>query len=424
MKLINEDFLWFAWKYKVFPVNTLYTTDGSPVEIIQTGALNTNSGPDFTNSQVKIGDTHWAGNVEMHCKTSDWNLHGHSSDPAYKNVILHVVYEHDGEIIDNIPVLELKGFVPENIIGTYQNWKDNKTWVPCAPQIHLAGEFTRNIWLTRMLTDRLETKSLYIQKILEKNKNDWSETFYQLLARNFGFKVNSGPFERLATTIPLKTLARHKNNHSQIEAMIFGQAGLLEGEYTEYYPVALQREYNFLAGKYSLQPLEQQEWKFLRMHPRNFPTYRLSQFASLIFKSSHLFSHILEAKTLKEAIGLFDVSASDYWISHYNFEKESAKKVKPKLGKASIDIILINTAIPMLFTYGKLRELPDMQAKALDWLEQLKPEKNNITRGWENLGFENKSAYQSQALIQLKNEFCSNFKCLECGIGVSILRKN
>jgi len=421
---INEDFLWFVWKYKVFPINELQTIDGKPIEIIQTGLLNTNAGPDFINSQVRIGQTHWAGNVEIHCKTSDWNQHGHSADPAYKNVILHVVYEHDGEEIDNIPVLALKEYVPEKIVDTFFNWKNTTEWVPCASQVHLADEFTKNIWLSRMLTERLETKSLYIQKLLEKNKNDWSETFYQLLARNFGFKINAEPFERLATSIPLKILARHKNNHSQIEAMVFGQAGFLDGEFTEYYPVALKKEFNFLSGKYSLLPLEKHEWKFLRLHPRNFPAYRLSQFASLIFRSNHLFSHILEVKSLKEAKALFDVSASDYWISHYNFEKESARKVKPKLGKASIDIILINTAIPMLFTYAKLRELPDLQAKALEWLEQLKPEKNNITKGWEKLGFLNDSAYQSQALIHLKNEFCSKFKCLECGIGVSILRKN
>ncbi len=421
---MTEDFLHFIWKYKNFDARYLETIDGKEIKIINSGEYNTHSGPDFLNAQVIIGGTHWAGNIELHLKTSDWTAHNHSSDPAYENVILHVVFDHDTPtaIPENRPLLALKHRIHSNTHAKFEILKKQHNIIPCEPFIKGVNDIIVTGWLDRMLAERLEYKTDYIKKLLHQNKNDWAETAYQLTGRNFGFKVNAEPFEKLTRIIPHKILARHKNNFPQIEAMLFGQAGFLQEVYTDPYPEALRKEYRFLAGKYNFTPNRKSEWKFLRLRPGNFPTIRISQFAALIHKSEHLFSKILEVNDIKKAISFFDVKASDYWKTHYTFDTPAASKSSGALGKDSIYNLLINTVAPLLFSYGHIKNEPKYKDVAMNLLENCPKELNTITKSSVNLGFQNKNAYDSQALIHLRNEHCSKQLCLTCGIGAAILK--
>lgn len=420
---MSEDFLHYLWKFKLFN-GELKTTGGEPVQILKCGEHNTDSGPDFFNAKIKIGSTTWAGNTEIHLNASDWNNHGHQRDAAYKNIILHVVYEADAEIFDlngnAIPVVELKNKFNAALWDQYERFLKSKDWIPCAKVIHSANDFIINNWLDRMLIERLEQKTILIDDLLKQNKNNWEETFYQCLARNFGFKLNALPFELLAKSLLLKYLGKHKNNLLQIESMLLGQAGLLEVKFKDAYPNDLKKEYDFLKNKFNLIPIEKHVWKFARTRPVNFPTIRISQFAMLIHQSSHLLSVILETKKAKSIFKLFDIETSDYWKTHYRFDKQGKKSDK-RLGASSVENIMINTVVPFLFFYAKQKNLNNIQMRALDILEQLPAENNAIIRQWKQLNIKVASSYQSQALIQLKNNYCNQKKCLNCGIGIKLL---
>lgn len=422
---MKEDFLHYLWKFKLFN-NELVTTHGEPVQVLKCGEHNKNSGPDFFNAKIKIGNTTWAGNVEIHVKASDWNHHGHQKDKAYRNIILHAVHEADAENADlngnEIPTVQLKNKFKPELWNQYEKLFSSRQWIPCANMIETVDKFTISAWLERMVIERLEEKIIFIENLLTQNKNNWEETFYQCLSRNFGFKLNASPFELLAKSLPAKYLAKHKNNLLQIEAMLFGQAGLLEEKFKDEYPNELKREYSFLKNKFSLLPVEKHLWKFARTRPVNFPTLRIAQFAALVHQSSHLLSLILETKKAKDILKLFDVSASGYWKTHYRFD-HAGKSSEKNLGKSSAENILINTVIPFLFLYGKEKNDDYTRNRSLELLEQLPAEKNNIIHEWELLKIEAGSAYRSQGLIQLKNEYCSQKKCLNCGIGNKILRK-
>lgn len=422
---MNEKLLHFIWNLQLFNHRDLSTTRGDPVIIHKTGQYNRDAGPDFFNARIRIGDTLWAGNIEIHKQTSDWFLHRHQKDPAYKNVILHVVYEddmkEDEKRISLFPTLELKDRLPPTLLSRYEQLNNNKQWIPCGPEIAKIQTFKVNQWLSRVLVDRLENKSAYILQMLQKNRYDWKETFYQVLARTFGFRVNAETFEQLARSLPLKLIAKHKNNLLQIEALLYGQAGFLNEIFAGDYPNQLKKEYRFLQTKYGLNGLEKHQWKFLRLRPANFPTIRISQFASLLYNSSHLFSRILETGDLKKLQKLFQVKASPYWDEHYQPDKISPGKRPKKLGKKAIENTLINTVVPFLFLYGKLKDQEPLKEKAIYFLENLPPEKNRILSRWEELGIDNKHAFQSQALLQLKKFYCDYKKCLDCGIGAKIL---
>ena len=422
---MTEDFLHFIWKYKNFDSKSLETIDGEPVKIIKTGEHNTHAGPDFLNSQIIIGDTHWAGNVELHLKTSDWVAHNHSKDPAYENIILHAVYEHDTAtaIPENRPLLELKNIISDSTIHKYDILKNQHHTIPCEPFIKDVDPIIKTSWIDRMLAERLEYKAEYIRQLLHQNKNDWAETAYQITGRNFGFKVNAEPFEKLTKVIPHKILARNKTNLHKIESMLFGQAGFLQEVYTDEYPEGMRKEYRFLAGKYNFTPNRKSEWKFLRLRPGNFPTLRISQFAALIYKSEHLFSKILEVTDIKKAMSFFDIHASEYWKTHYTFQTPSASKSNASLGKESIYNLVINTVAPLLFSYGHIKNEPKYKDIAMDLLENCPKELNTITKSGENLGFNNKNAYDSQGLIHLRNEHCNKQLCLDCGIGAAVLKR-
>lgn len=423
---MKEDFLHYLWRFCRFHLSHLQTTEGETIEIQQVGEHNTHAGPDFTNARVRIGDTLWAGNVEMHLNSSEWMKHQHQKDKAYDNVILHVVmdedeiiYRHNGE---RIPCLEIKKHIVPKVANIYQKLLFNEHWIPCQHHFSQVSAVTKNLWLDRLLVERLAQKTQIIERQLELSKNDWEQTFYEFLARNFGVKVNAIPFELLAKSTPMRTvLGKHKNNLFQLEALLFGQAGLLEKEFEEDYPSRLQQEYRFLQKKYQLQSIKAELWKFMRMRPANFPTIRIAQFASLIYQSSGLFSKILEVKNVETIEKLFKVHLSDYWQDHYVFDKVSKSRNK-SLGKGTIHLLIMNTIVPFLFLYGKRQHKPDFQDTALHLLEELSPEKNSIISNWKNLGLKPDSAYQTQALLQLKNEYCQKKRCLECAIGNAILK--
>ncbi|HLG35016.1 MAG TPA: DUF2851 family protein [Bacteroidia bacterium] len=421
---MTEDFLHYIWKHRLYKTSNLETTGGEKISVEHPGTHNTDAGPDFFNARIKIDSTLWAGNVEIHQRSSDWQKHLHHNDKEYDNIILHVVEEHDEELKrkDNssIPTLELKGRIEKLYIENYERLINSRHKILCEKQISSVGSFTVNHWLERMLVERLERKSKDIFTMLKQNKNNWEETFYFLIARNFGFKLNAQPFEELARSLPLSALAKHRNDLPQIEAMLFGQAGMLEKRFTEEYPATLKKEFAFLNSKFKFENKVSSPWKFLRLRPANFPTIRIAQYAQLVHRSSHLFSKILECTTVKQVKKLFDISVSDYWKSHYTFEKKSQLREK-HLGEVAVENIIINTVAPLIFSYGMNRNDELLKERAMKFLEQLSPEKNSIITKWESLGIEADNSFRSQALLELFNEYCTKKKCLTCGIGNKLI---
>ena len=424
---MNEDFLHYLWKFQLFTTPQLKTTDGEPVTVIKPGVHNFNAGPDFLQASVKLGDREWFGNVEIHLNASDWWAHKHHEDENYENVILHVVLNNDRPVHlkkkGDLPTLVVSGYIYMDAYHRYKQFLKNRTWVPCASHIHQVEPFYITAWIDRLIVERLERKSDYIFDKLDANKFDWSETLYQILARNFGFKVNAHAFERLAESLPLKILGKHKASQFQIEALLFGQSGLLPDDAENYYENDLVNEYNFLKGKFDLKPIASANWKLLRLMPSNFPYVRIAQFAHLIYKSSNLFSKFIEIEDPREVHQLLDVQASQFWDRHYTFSKESKKRVK-KLGRSSIENIIINTIVPFLFVYGRYKKEEEFVDRAFKLLQSCSAENNQILRNWKKLGIEADNAYESQGLIELKNEYCTHKKCLNCHIGVQLLKAN
>ncbi|MCJ8209322.1 DUF2851 family protein [Mucilaginibacter sp. RS28] len=424
--LFTEDFLYYVWKFRLYDRNLLQTTAGEPVEIIHPGMQNTNAGPDFYNARIKIGDTLWAGNVEIHVAASDWHKHGHHRDKAYENVILHVVYKNDmpeSVRAKTLPILELNERINGDLYSRYHNLiYGNQQIIPCEGTIKTVDDLTLRNWMTRVLVERLEKKSTAVLKNLEHNRGDWEETFYQHLAANFGFKVNALPFEMMAKSLPQQILGKHKNSPLQIEALVFGQAGFLEDEFKDDYPKQLKTEYGFLRKKYNLQPIEKHLWKFARMRPLNFPTLRLAQFAALVVQSNHLFSKIIEIADTKTLHQLFDdVAVNTYWDNHYRFEVESKPALKT-MGSSSVDNLMLNTIALFLFSYGKQYQQQKYTNRALQLLEQLPAENNAIVNDFVSLGVKIKTAFDSQALLELRSSYCNHKQCLQCGVGNKILR--
>ena len=426
---MKERLLQYIWQFQYFNKNELATTEGDAIWIINRGNFNSNQGADFSEAKIKIGNTTWAGNIELHTRSSDWNLHNHSSDKNYNNVILHVVWEHDKEIKDiagnPLPTLELQNKVSKLLLAKYEELMNASSFIPCEHHVHTIDHLTLLGWKQRLLAERLESKSAMVFSLLGENNFHWEETFWWLIAKNFGIKVNSEAFEKIARSLPVNIFAKHKNQINVLEALLFGQAGLLEKKqmvlaFAEDYPQMLQKEYKFYRKKYKLQQPEIHLF-FLRMRPANFPTLRLAQLAMLISNSTHLFSKVKESRSIAGIKDLLNVTANDYWHYHYVFDEASVFK-KKKLGEQMIDNILINTIVPILFAYGLHHKEQHYKDKAIAWLEEITSEKNAITKGFEALKFSNKNSFDSQAYIQLKNEYCNNKRCLECAIGNSILR--
>jgi hypothetical protein len=405
----------------------MFTVDNQEVKIISPGIQNHDSGPDFFNARIKIGDTEWAGNVEMHSMASDWNKHNHQIDNAYDSVILHVVHDADTVILNSqsetIPTLEIRGLYSESLFFEYRKLISSRDWVPCSGNIKEVSDLIIFSWLDRVLIERLERKTKFIEDILADTKNNWDEVFYISLCRSFGFNTNSQPFEQLARSLPLFILNKHKDNLFQIEALLFGHAGLLNPRLKDEYSQLLLKEYEFLAKKYDLKSVKSWSWKFMRMRPINFPTIRMAQLAQLIVNSGHLLSKVLEISKLDKMQKLFDIEVSEYWLTHYSFGSESKKKGK-SFGSDAFDLILINTIIPFLFVYGKHLGNQQIIDRTLFFLQQTKPESNGVVRSWAADGLKALNAGHSQSLLTLKNEYCNQIRCLECAIGNSILQKN
>lgn len=417
---MTEKLLQFIWQFGYYNNASLATVEGEALTILFPGSFNQNQGPDFSNAKVKIGATTFAGTVELHLKTSDWNKHRHEADANYKNVILHVVYEHDCDV-NTIPVLEIGSRISNLLLERYTSFMENASFLPCGNSIQSINHLVFSAWKERLLIERLTRKAKLVLNYLDRSNNHWEETFWWLLAKAFGTKLNSEAFEAIAQSIPLNVLAKHKHSIQLLEALLLGQANLLTGEFEDEYPKLLQREYNFLQKKYNLQssaiPVV-----FLRMRPGNFPTIRLAQMAAIIYQTTHLFSRILETETLSSLRALFEVTANDFWHYHYTVHQSSTFK-KKTVGMDMINNIVINTIVPILFAYGSFHKEEKFKERALQWLEELPAETNQITTGFTNAGVANKSAYDSQALIELKNQYCSGKKCLDCSVGNYLLRE-
>jgi Protein of unknown function (DUF2851) len=418
---MNEHLLQFIWQHLYFNRDQLSTVQHETVQIISQGLLNTNQGPDFQHAKLLVNNVTWAGTIELHLKTSDWEKHGHTNDEHYNNVILHVVYEHDETTDSSVPVLELKNRISTSLLQHYRELMEQHRFIACENQLDQVSNIVWDSWKERMLAERLQQKNEHIQTILQQTNRHWEEAFWQLLARNFGSPLNGEAFEAMAQTLPVTLLAKHKNQIHQLEALLLGQAGLLQGEFAEDYPIMLQKEYKFLQQKHQLKPMGH-PIHFLRMRPSNFPTIRLAQLAMLIHQSNHLFSKVLEAKNVDAIRKMFAVTANDYWHYHYLLNEQSAFREK-QLGKTMIDNLVINTVIPLLFVYAHEQHNQVAKEKAIEWLQQMPKEKNSITMQWEQAGAAHQSAFDSQALLYLKKNYCSAKRCLHCGIGNNILKK-
>jgi hypothetical protein len=417
---MTERLLQYIWQMQHFNKAELATTEGEALQIIYPGTYNTNQGPDFLDAKIKIGETIWAGSVELHINSGDWKNHKHSDDANYKNVILHVVWQYDELPVLPFPTLVLQDKVSKFLLSRYDELMNTNSFIACEKTIAQVNDITWLSWKERLLVERLQNKSAIVFDYLKINNNHWEETFWWMTAKNFGAKVNSDAFEKIARSIPINILAKHKNQIHQLEALLFGQAGLLQGNFKEDYPILLQREYKLYNAKYKLEPTEAPLY-FLRMRPANFPTVRLAQLAMLVHTSLHLFAKIKESNSVKEIKALLNVTANDYWHYHYMPGEPSAFK-KKNLGAQMISNILINTVVPVLFAYGQYHKENSYKDKALQWLEEITAEENNIIKGFTALGIANKNAFDSQALIQLKNYYCSKKRCLDCAVGNKLLK--
>lgn len=421
---MNEGLLQYAWQFKLFEMVHMTTVDGVPVEVIDVGQLNRDAGPDFFNAKIRIGETVWAGNVEVHILASDWYRHRHDSDERYDTVILHVVERSDLRVKrrngDVIPQLELR--LLDSLLSGYQLLQGSAAWVRCAPFCHsLDGSFL-TYQMSRMVCHRFLRKTEEMRELLRQTNNDWRLLFYQSLLRSLGMHVNALPFELLAKATPLNGLAKVKDSLFCVEAILMGQAGLLEEECGDDYYLQLRKEYLYQRGKYGLQPIAGTLWKYARMRPANFPTLRIAQVAALIHGSEHLFSKVLERTSIDQMRRLFECQVSDYWQTHYRFGKES-KRVGHQWNVQTVDLLIINACLPVLFAYGNINEREDLVDRAMSLLEQLPAEENHVTEGWRSLDISVENAYHSQALIELKREYCEKNKCLQCPIGHRVLSR-
>jgi len=423
---MREDFLHYLWKFKKFDLLDLKTAQGESITIIKTGDYLELSGPDFFNAQIKIGNQKWAGNVEIHLKSSDWYLHNHEKDPAYKNVILHVVWENDTPIFKEnnteIPVLVLKDYVSKDVVNNYRELLSPKTWISCEKQIKDIDDFVFKSWQERLFFERLERKSKFIYDLLEETNQDWEAVLFCLLAKNFGLNTNGTSFLQISKTIPFSIIRKESFEIENLEALLFGTAGLLDSEKEDVYYKDLKFRYFYLLHKYQLEKTFIYPVQFFKLRPDNFPTIRLSQLGCLYHKHQNLFSKIIELKSLNNMYELLNVSVSPYWKDHYQFDKESPKKAKI-VSKSFLDLIVINTIIPIQFAYSNIMG-ESIAEDLIDFMNEVGSEKNAIIDKFDSFGIKSKNAFESQTLLELKNEYCNKKACLKCGLGLELLKSN
>ena len=422
---MKEDFLQYIWKHKLLKLSQLETTKKEKLVLINSGEHNHNTGPDFFNSQIIIEEQRWAGNVEIHVKSSDWYIHGHEKDINYDSIILHVVWEHDIEIYTRenlvVPTLELKKYINKNILKNYKKlFSKSQKWINCENAISSVDPFIIDNWLERLYVERLEQKSELTQKMLDSSKNDWEAVLIKVLFKNFGLKVNGDALLNLINSIDFSIIRKEKQSLVGLEALLFGQAGLLNEDIQDAYYKTLQMEYNYLLKKHNLQANMKSQFQFFRLRPNNFPTIRIAQLAALLNQHQNLFSKIITTTKLKNYYKLFDISISEFWKDHYSFTATSRKTYK-KLSKKFVDLLLINTIVPLKFIYLKyINELNEEEL--ISTIKLIKPEKNTVIDGFKELNVECNNALNSQAILQLKNEYCEKNKCMQCAIGNDLLR--
>ncbi len=428
-----EMLLHYIWKHRLFPLHALTTNKGEDVEIIDPGLHNRNAGPDFFNAKVKICGILWVGNVEIHDKASDWFLHGYDKDSAYDNTILHVVGS------DNTPVTTSRGEtvnqmqmdVPEYVRLNYESLLAEDKFPPCHSIIQRLSKLTLHSWMSFLQAERLEKKTASITERVKKSNGSWEDAYFMTLARNFGFGINGEAFEVWAETLSLKSAAHHRDDIFQIEAIFLGQAGLLQPStipqrhrdkaLKDEYFNRLQHEYCYLSHKFSLETMPSDMWKFLRLRPQNFPNIRISQLANLYCERKTGLAEIISCDSLDGLRKIFDTSVTPYWETHYSFGSESRKSEK-RLSRKSVDIVILNTVIPILFAYGRQHGDESLCDRAFRLLEEMKAEDNNITRMWRQCGMEIETAADSQAIVQLKKEYCDRRDCLRCRIGYEFIK--
>ena len=429
-----EQLLHYCWKHKLFPTNQLTTTDGRRVEVVDTGLHNHNAGPDFFNAKVKIDETMWVGNVEIHDKASDWYLHQHDNDAHYDNVVLHVCSKADEEVVtkagNSVPQIEIS--VPESVKQNYELLLKEDKYPPCYKIVPSLTNLMLHSWMSALQTERLEEKTRLIAERAAKAGGDWEKAFFITLARNFGFGVNGDAFEVWGETVDLNAAAHHRDNLFQIEAIFMGQAGFLtpdnipermrERALGEDYFNKLRAEYQYLAHKFTLKEMDANYWRFLRLRPQNFPHIRIAQLANLYFSRKAQLSTVSSATTIEQVETVLQTQVTPYWTRHFSFGNESKPSAK-HLSQSSLRLIIINTVVPMLFAYGKYRSEERLIDRSFDFLDATKAEENNIVRMWKECGLPVSTAGDSQALIQLKRNYCERRDCLRCRIGYEYLRK-
>ena len=419
-----EQLLHYVWKHKIFPLKELKTTTGQQVEVIDTGLANTDAGPDFFNAKLKLDGVLWIGNIEIHERSSDWFKHGHHADAGYNSVILHIASEIDTEISrsngERIPQIQL--ICPEAVRTNYKELLETDSYPPCYRIIPSLPPFTAHSWMTALQMERFEQKATLLNERLKRCQGNWEDAFFITLARNFGFGLNGDAFETWAHRLPVRAVDKHRNDLFQIEAIFFGQAGILEDSDGDGYYLRLKKEYTYLQHKFGLIPMDASLWRFLRLRPANFPHIRIAQLACLYHRAYGLLSRIMETETLQGVRDILKGGTSEYWLTHYTFGGSSPSRPKT-LSNTSLDLLIINTVVTFLYAYGLHKGNRVLCARAGSFLEELKAENNYITRMWEQCGMKASNAADSQALIQLKKEYCDKKKCLYCRIGYEYLKR-
>lgn len=416
---MDEKLLQFIWQYRHYHSGQLLTYNGEPLQVLHPGHWNKDQGPDFLNARIRVGDTLWAGHVEIHLNSSDWDLHGHSGDPHYDNVVLHVVWQHNARNAFPFPVLELCGRVPLHVIERCRFLLESETALPCASHLKEPDLLMLASWKERLLVERLEQRTMQIRSLLDNSSNHWGEVFWQRLFRSFGLHLNADAFERIACSLPLSIIRKEDYGNGHSEALLFGQASLLLPDYRDAYPIELKREYAFLAAKYRLKPAGPPP-VFLRMRPVSFPTIRISQLAEVIRANKYLFSVIMEEERLSSIRCLFNVKAGAYWDSHYVFDQPASYCPKYP-GEQMLNGIVLNAVVPVVFAYGHINRIQALKDRAIRWLLEMPSEKNRIVQQFELAGIASDTASESQSLLHLHQEYCKRKKCLQCAIGAKLI---
>lgn len=424
---MTESFLHYIWQFQYFDKSDLRTVDGEPLQIFHPGIRNAHSGPDFSDARIKIGNLEWRGSVEMHIQSSGWMAHQHQYDAAYEPVILHVVWEHDKPVVRNdgstLPALELKGRVDQSLWKRYRQLFTSPETIPCAPFLPSINPVVFVSMQERAVIERLEKKAKDFMTLLDQSGNDWDEAVYRLLGKNFGFKVNAEPFLQLTTRTPLKLILKHADKPVQAEALLLGMAGFLDEARTDDdYVAILKREFSLLEHKYRLKDkkMHPAQWRFMRLRPANFPTLRIAQFAALVISVRNLLSVIIETTDLENLITRFSVRQSDFWLKHYHFSKSAASV--PTLGINSIYLLITNTVIPVLAAYARAHDQQNLMDRAVNFLHQLPAEKNTVIQKWKDAGRASHTAFDSQSLLELYNSYCIKRRCLDCQVGVTLIK--